>query len=54
MDDHLGYEKSGLNGDDDEDRDYRNSYKPKRINLSLAAWALMFCRIVTSHLSQRP
>ena len=34
MDDHLGYEKSERNGDDEEDRDYRNGYKTKRINSS--------------------
>ena len=46
MDDHLGYDKSERNGDDDEDRDYRNGYKPKRINLSLEAWTLLIrlCR----------
>ena len=52
MDDHLGYEKSERNGDDDEDRDYCNGYKPKRINLSFAAWTLTFRRTATPHLSQ--
>lgn len=34
MDDHMGYEKSERNGDDDEERNYRNGYKTKRFNSS--------------------
>ena len=34
MDNHLGYEKSERNGDSEEDRNYRNGYKTKRVNSS--------------------
>ncbi len=34
MDDHLGYEKSARTESTDDDRDYRNGYKSKKVNSS--------------------
>lgn len=38
MDDHLGYEKSERKDSDEDDRDYRNGYKSKRVNSSYGSF----------------
>lgn len=38
MDHHLGYSKSERNGDDGEDRNYRNGYKTKEVNSSYGSF----------------
>lgn len=38
MDEHLGYEKSERTETDEDDRDYRNGYKSKRVNSSYGSF----------------
>lgn len=49
MDEHLGYEKSERSDTDD----YRNGYKPKRINSSYGSMDIQVPRTVSPHSSRR-